>query len=66
MSAAWKWTGMAAAIVGTALSLAAGELKQPMLGEPAPPFRLRGLDGKTLALGGLRGKFVVLHFGAGW
>lgn len=39
---------------------------QPMLGQPAPPFRLKDLDGKTLSLADLRGKLVVLHFGASW
>ena len=39
---------------------------QPMLGKAAPEFRLMDLEGKTLSLGELRGKFVVLHFGASW
>lgn len=46
--------------------LTAGELKQPMIGESAPPVRLQTLDGKTLDFSDLRGKFVVLHFGTGW
>ena len=40
--------------------------QQPLLGEPAPAFELPSLDGKTLSLAGLRGKFVVLHFAASW
>ena len=39
---------------------------QPMIGQPAPGFDLRALDGEALSLTDLRGKFVVLHFGAGW
>jgi cytochrome oxidase Cu insertion factor (SCO1/SenC/PrrC family) len=39
---------------------------QPMLGQPAPGFSLESLSGDTVSLEGLRGKVVVLHFGAGW
>ena len=39
---------------------------QPMIGEPAPGFRLAALDGSSVDLADLRGKTVVLHFGAGW
>ena len=41
-------------------------LEQPWIGEPAPPFSLSTLDGNTLSLMDLKGKLVVLHFGAGW
>ena len=61
---------------GSALSLlvaallpavtAVSEMKQPWLGEPAPAFSLSTLDGHKLALADLKGKLVVLHFGAGW
>jgi peroxiredoxin len=38
-----------------------------LLGQPAPPFRLTDvLSGKTIALEDLRGRIVVLHFGASW
>jgi hypothetical protein len=39
---------------------------QPMIGESAPEFRLESLVGETVGLADLRGKIVVLHFGAGW
>lgn len=35
-------------------------------GEPAPPFVLRDLDGRTWSLADLRGKQVALHFWAPW
>ena len=44
----------------------AAEPKHPLLGEPAPSFRLKSLDGKTVSLEEMRGRVVVLHFGAGW
>lgn len=47
-------------------ALLASEPKQPMLGQDAPDFRLEGLDGKKVGLGDFKGKYVVLHFGAGW
>ena len=40
--------------------------EQPMIGFEAPAFDLPTLDGGSLSLADLRGKFVVLHFGAGW
>jgi len=45
---------------------AAGAPEQPMLGEPAPSFRLPDLSGELLGLEDLRGRFIVLHFGASW
>ena len=36
------------------------------VGSEAPPFSVRGLDGKTLRLADLRGKPVVLDFWATW
>lgn len=45
---------------------ALSEMKQPWIGEPAPPFSLSTLDGKKLSLSDLKSKLVVLHFGAGW
>jgi peroxiredoxin len=38
--------------------------KPPETGKPAPTFSVQTIDGKTLALGDLRGKFVLLHFWA--
>jgi hypothetical protein len=39
---------------------------QPMIGAAAPAFELRTVAGDTLSLADLKGKFVVLHFGASW
>ncbi len=36
------------------------------VGEKAPDFRVRTLDGKPLSLDGFRGKFLVLDFWATW
>ncbi len=48
--------------IGSALSGA----DQPMIGEQAPAFDLETLDGNRLHSRDLRGRYVVLHFGAGW
>lgn len=40
--------------------------EHPMIGEKAPPFELSTVAGDTVTLEGLKGKFVVLHFGASW
>ncbi len=40
--------------------------KQPMIGQAAPPFTLKGLDGKTYSLAEQKGKYVVLHFATTW
>jgi peroxiredoxin len=38
-----------------------------MLGRPAPSFRLTDvLSGKAVSLEDMRGRTVVLHFGASW
>ncbi len=34
----------------------------PAVGQPAPPFSVRTLDGRTVSLADLRGKTVLLHF----
>lgn len=39
---------------------------QPMIGMAAPGFELLSIGGDTLRLADLRGKFVVIHFGASW
>ncbi|MGE0454602.1 MAG: TlpA family protein disulfide reductase [Vicinamibacteria bacterium] len=56
-------------LAAAALLLAAPRVSAqapPLLGQPAPPFRLADLEGRTLSLGDLRGRLVVLHFGASW
>jgi peroxiredoxin len=40
--------------------------QQPLLGQMAPPFTLKALDGRTYSLEQLRGKSVVIHFAATW
>jgi cytochrome c biogenesis protein CcmG, thiol:disulfide interchange protein DsbE len=55
-----------AAAFAAALLAAPGEGGPPLLDRPAPTFRLRGVDGTALSLGDLRGRFIVLHFGASW
>ena len=34
----------------------------PTVGAPAPPFSVKLTDGRSLSLGDLRGKFVLVHF----
>jgi len=43
-----------------------GFLAAPRVGEPAPAFDARTVDGRPLALAGLRGKVVLLDFWATW
>ena len=38
----------------------------PMIGEQAPVFELEEVGGGSVALEVLRGKYVVIHFGASW
>jgi len=38
----------------------------PMIGQEAPSFSLPTLAGDTVSSSIFRGKFIVLHFGAGW
>ncbi len=54
------------AMLTVSLFSATGDLKQPVVGEMAPGFTLKNLDGKVLTLEQQRGKFVVLHFAASW
>ncbi|MBU2495278.1 MAG: redoxin domain-containing protein [Candidatus Omnitrophica bacterium] len=37
-----------------------------LVGKPAPAFTVTSLDGKTISLGSLKGKVVVLNFWATW
>ncbi|WP_164974063.1 redoxin domain-containing protein [Filimonas effusa] len=41
-------------------------LKQQPVNEPAPPFTLKDLDNRTVALQDLKGKIVILDFWATW
>jgi peroxiredoxin len=40
--------------------------EQPMIGQPAPLFELKGLDGNSYSLEQLKGRLVVIHFAATW
>jgi hypothetical protein len=59
-----------ALVLSLAFSGGAVAAKDPaasMIGQPAPSFRLTDvLSGKTVSLEDLRGKTIVLHFGASW
>jgi peroxiredoxin len=37
-----------------------------MIGEKAPEFALEEVEGGTVGLADLRGRYVVIHFGASW
>ncbi len=37
-----------------------------LLGQAAPSFTLKGLDGKTYSLAEQKGRYVVIHFAATW
>jgi hypothetical protein len=43
-----------------------GVESHPWIGEMAPAFELAGIEGDTLSLAKLKGKLVVIHFGASW
>jgi cytochrome oxidase Cu insertion factor (SCO1/SenC/PrrC family) len=59
--------GIALATTLAAGPAAAADPAAAMIGRPAPPFRLTDvLSGKTVALEDLRGRTIVLHFGASW
>ncbi len=38
----------------------------PLVGGPAPPFKLEAVDGQILNLSDLKGQFVILNFWATW
>lgn len=76
MRGSWlRWTGLsiAAATVVLAVVLASrfgtdpGMVESPLLGEPAPAFDLKSLDGtETVSLSDLDGEIVVVNFFASW
>src|SRR5437762_1521048 len=40
--------------------------KQPMIGQSAPSFELKDLEGKSYSLAQLKGRFVMIHFATTW
>lgn len=40
--------------------------KQPMIGQPAPVFELKGTDDKMYSLSQMKGRYLVIHFAATW
>jgi cytochrome c biogenesis protein CcmG/thiol:disulfide interchange protein DsbE len=59
--------GMFAALFGFGLSNDPTAVHSPLIGRPAPDFRLRSLDGRSsLRLSSLRGRVVIVNFWASW
>ena len=63
-----RMRGLSVLLVGVVLvgAQTAWAMEHPMIGEEAPVYDLAMLDGGSLSSADLRGKYVVLHFGAGW
>jgi peroxiredoxin len=40
--------------------------EQPLIGQPAPSFELKSIDGNSYSLAGLKGNFLVVHFATTW
>ena len=53
-------------LIAGSLMSSEDEGQQPKIGEAAPLFQLRSLNGDPMALANLRGKFVIIHFAASW
>lgn len=56
----------AALIPAVAPGQGSGVASHPMIGEEAPAFVLEEVGGDTLSLDSLKGRYVILHFGASW
>lgn len=64
MKSIWKSLFL---IISVTLSMVAkAQEEQPMLGQMAPSFTLKAIDGKIYLLEQFRGKYVVVHFAATW
>ena len=58
----WWWqAGLAAALAATPV-----QAKSPKVGEPAPDFAVKLVNGQRLRLADLKGQVVVLNFWATW
>lgn len=47
-------------------SVSHAQEKQPLIGQPAPLFTLKGLDGKDYSLAQMKGRLVLIHFATTW
>jgi cytochrome c biogenesis protein CcmG, thiol:disulfide interchange protein DsbE len=54
------------ALLASALSRPPAVAASPLVGRPAPDFRLAGLNGPPVRLSALRGQVVVVNFWASW
>ncbi|HLC42347.1 MAG TPA: redoxin domain-containing protein [Methylomirabilota bacterium] len=67
----WRWA-IPFAVVPVLVLLAYGfstdprAIPSPLIGKPAPLFKLQSFDGNQISLAELRGKVVVLNFWASW
>jgi peroxiredoxin len=43
-----------------------GQTGQPMIGQPAPAFELKSLEGNKYSLAQMKGKLVMIHFATTW
>ena len=68
----WLLVGTLGAAAALLVSLATGFTRDPstvispLIGHPAPAFRLTAVSGETLDLASLRGRPIVLNFWASW
>ncbi len=53
-------------VISFSLTVSSAQTDQPMIGQVAPSFTLKGLDGKTYSIEQFRGKYVVLHLATTW
>ena len=69
-----RWIALGAAVVAVAFllvlatrdSAVSTAADSPLLGKPAPEVIGKGLDGETIRLSQLRGRYVLLNFFATW
>ena len=67
MSLSRLLTRMLAALIASALLIAAPNVMALEVGQPAPDFKLKGMGaGETLTLSEFRGQFVYVDFWASW